>query len=202
MLGFAPIAVVTYGFAIWLPSVFSRAWNWTPSQFASTYGVMLLSFGLAGMACSGWASDRLRVAAHERGPRLLAAACAALIAVCCVILATAGSGRTAVAAVAVCTFFLGMNMASLPLVLLGDAPATLRGRLVATCMFAVNMVGLGLGPLAVGWVSDSVLGEDKLQQSFGLVASMAAGIGAMMLISPLVRWRPATRRGRAHKSPD
>jgi MFS family permease len=63
------------------------------------------------------------------------------------------------------------------------APDPLRGRLAASYIFVSNIIGQGLGPLAVGFVTEHLFGSQLLLgRSLATVLPAGALIGALLLL--------------------
>jgi predicted MFS family arabinose efflux permease len=78
-------------------------------------------------------------------------------------------------------FLGGISAAPLMAVIAGLAPAHARSVAVALLMIAINVVGLGAGPLLVGWMSD-LLNPTYGQESLGIAMRWSLLVGGPSLI--------------------
>jgi MFS family permease len=159
-----------YGLLLWTPSVFERSFGLGLIERAQFVGSLLLIGGSAGVFAGGWLADRL--GHRDRGWYAKLPAIAWLI--------TAPM------------FALGLMVPSLwiawPLLLIPNAlnilwlgpvitavqhlvERPLRATASASFLLINNLVGLGVGPLLIGHVSD------VLKKSYGLEALRYAAIG-------------------------
>ncbi|MGO1070988.1 spinster family MFS transporter [Lysobacter sp. CA199] len=188
-------AMITFGITAWLPATFIRQWGWTPGQIGPAYGVIILTFGIGGMLVSGFLADRF----ISRG-RIDAALKIALVGTLVLIgtsllFAFAPGPRTALVAVALSTFFLGMPVALAPSILQAITPNQLRGQVTSIYLLLVNLIGLGLGPFLVAIGTDYVLGDEaKVGLSLGSVCALSAVLGAVCLLSAARPYRALLQR--------
>ena len=159
-----------YGLLLWTPSVFERSFGLGIIERAQFVGSLLFIGGTAGVFAGGWLADRL--GHRDRGWYAKLPAIAWLI--------TAPM------------FALGLMVPSLwlawPLLLIPNAlnilwlgpvitavqhlvERPLRATASASFLLINNLVGLGVGPLLIGHVSD------VLKKSYGLEALRYAAIG-------------------------
>ncbi|WP_164978534.1 MFS transporter [Pseudoxanthomonas composti] len=180
--GFALLAMTSYGTMVWLPAAFIRTWGWTTAEAGLTYGLLLLSFGIAGMLAAGWITDRSTSRGHRQAALALSCTCGWLLLPGAVGLMLARSAAMAVAAAAVITLLVGMVVSLTSTTVLAIAPARSRGKLIAITMLAVNLVGLGLGPAAVAVFTDGLFADEgKVHLSIGLLIVLSAVGGTAAL---------------------
>ena len=71
------------------------------------------------------------------------------------------------------------------------ASSSMRGRLSAVCVFVVNLLGLGLGPVAVGMMSDDLFSWSSALQS--AMVAFAVTMALLAIVAGLA-FRAATAR--------
>jgi MFS family permease len=77
-------------------------------------------------------------------------------------------------------------------------PPALRGRASAVYLFIVNIIGLGIGPTAVGASTQYLLGrEEAVRYSLALVTSAACALAAVVLYAGLKPFLASLERLRA-----
>lgn len=172
-LGFAMFGVLTYGVLSWVAAYFVRHFGWTMSQFGYAFGWAYLVCGSAGATLGGWYATRLR----ERGRRAGSMTTAALGVTATVPLAFAAclvpDATLALALFASAIFAFAFPSGASIAAIQEITPNEFRGRTSALYYLTMNMIGLGLGPVSVGLVSDYVLHTD---QQVGLAMAIVVAI--------------------------
>jgi predicted MFS family arabinose efflux permease len=165
LFGWSVISFFGYGIMQWQPAFFIRSYGLPTGELGTWFAVI---WGVGGLLGTYWGGEfAFRRAAHNERLQLKAIAVAyvgfgALSA--CMYLSSnhyLAFGLMGLAAVGVCTVAGPLFAATQTLV-----PERMRAMSIAVFYLFANLVGLGLGPLAVGALSD------VLQPRLG-VASMA-----------------------------
>ena len=171
-----------YGLAFWVPSVLIRSFGLTLLQASQFMGSLLLVGGVAGVLAGGWLADRLGKT-NRRAFALLPMG-AWLITVPLFALGLMSPSATF-------TWFLLLIPNGLNILWLGPistaiqhlVPPAMRATASASFLFINNLIGLGLGTLVMGAMSDAMklrFGEEALRYStvlclgFYLVAALFA----------------------------
>ena len=180
-----------YGLAFWVPSVLIRSFGFSLLTASQYIGSLLLIGGTIGVFGGGWLADRL--GGSDRGVYAKLPAVAWLVTV--PLFAAALMSRSPVLA-----WFLFLIPHGLNILWLGPVttavqhlvPPPMRATASASFLFINNLIGLGLGSLIMGRLSDAmtaVHGADALRYAttyalgFYLVAA-----GLMLLaVKPLRR---------------
>lgn len=174
--GVALAGAAMFGLGMWAPSVMQRQYQWSPDQTGLSLGVATAIAGFAGTYFSGvLASTRRR---HGDLGAEFSVPCWAMLA-CLPILAgsyLANAASVALLAYGASTFFLLAWNA--PTIAGFQFIAPERGRALAASLhvFSVNMFGLGIGPLAIGALSEAltpILGVQALALSITLFCGPA-----------------------------
>jgi MFS family permease len=174
-------SIVGYGFFFWLPSFFVRSYQLSLWQMSLYYGGITLVGGVAGIWCGGWLADRLG-AARKTAYALIPAAALGL----CIPFYVFGVLTSAVT----WTIVIFVIPAALSLVWLGPTisaiqhlvPPAMRAVASAIFLFINNLIGLGLGTLIIGALSDlfaARFGTDSLRYA------ILAGTGFYVLSAAL-----------------
>lgn len=172
--GFALVSFVTFGYNAWLPALLGRMHGLSTADIALWLGPVGFVSGVAGTFLGGLACDRL----GQRDPRWYAWLLVIGFAISIPFLGMvffAPSATLAIAAYVVPNFLIGMNMGPTFAMAQFLAPEGLRAMVSSILLFFANMIGLGLGPLTVGALSDafaSVAGTGSLR--FGLLVVLPA----------------------------
>ena len=190
-LGIAICFLAPYGQLAFMPVMFSRNYGWSPAQLATVFGAIAIAAGGLGSVAAGWLAARLA----KRGVRdsdwlvcWLGAAGSLAPGIVAPLMPTAALSLLMFALSGFFTNWPGVGALA---VLNRVAPNEMRGQLTALYTSTVGMIGAGLGPVAVGTLSDHLPGR------FGNVAhamSLTFLICGVMSIALLaVGWRPFRR---------
>ena len=185
--------------AVWAPSLFVRSFSLTPGRAGIVTGAPLLTIGPACALASGWLMDRAKQGAPPRPAILpLLAGSLAAVAACAVGLGAAPDLFWAQVAFSTLAGALGAcGLAGLRGVQV-YAPDASRGRLVAAFVAAANLVGFGIGPPLVGWISSHAgHGPQDLAQALAtVIAGASAAAAAIVALAWLVGVRGLAESGR------
>ncbi|MCJ7451102.1 MAG: MFS transporter, partial [Steroidobacteraceae bacterium] len=183
--GAAASSMMGYGAFFWLPSVFVRSHGMTLVDASLYYGAILLIGGIAGIWLGGWLADRF--GATRRRLYALIPAIAFIATLPCYIGAVTTNSLTV-------SFVLFLVPTALGLVWLGPVlsaiqhivPPGMRATASAIFLFVNNLIGIGLGSVALGMLSDALsvrYGADSLRYAIlaGTVLYLVAA--ALFLVS-------------------
>jgi predicted MFS family arabinose efflux permease len=160
-------SMMGYGVFFWLPSFFVRSYGLTLLDASLFYGAILLIGGLAGIWAGGWLGDRYGQSNHAHYARIPAFAFLATIPF--FVLGVLSPTLTV-------SFFVLLVPTALGLVWLGPIISAIqhlvrpdmRATASAVFLFINNLIGIGLGTYAIGFLSDTLaasFGEDSLRYS-------------------------------------
>ena len=184
-------SMIGYGMFFWLPSFFVRSYNITLLDASLFYGAILLVGGLAGIWLGGSLADKF--GADKRGAYVVIPALAFVATVPFFALAILSPNLTM-------TFVAMLIPTALALVWLGPvlsaiqhvAPQNMRATAAAVFLFINNLIGIGVGTMAIGMLSDSLqsrYGDDSLRYailagtSFYVLAAILFFVSARFLKS-------------------
>jgi MFS family permease len=197
-LGFAMIAFCSYGAAAWIPSFYIRTHGWSAGSVGIVYGLVVMIFGTAGIVFGGRLADRwLARGVTDAALRVGLWSCAGCGFGSLVYL-TLPSAELATIALVPVVFALGLPFGAAPSAIQELVPSPMRGQATAIYLFVVNLVGLGIGPTAVAFVTDYVFRDDAaLRWSLLLVCGAACLIAAALLAAGRQPYRAALAALRA-----
>ncbi len=181
----------------WLPSLFTRIHGWSPAQIGTTLGLIGLPCGafsaLSGGVILMWLTRRGRT----DGPILLVMLQAVMWAIFGTIKCLAPDTTVALVAHAITSLFAVWSVTAALAGLNQITPNEMRGQIIALYMLLTGLVGVSVGPLSVGLLSDHVFsGPLALQPS---LASVYAGGGALAVVLLWVGRRAFSRSVEASK---
>ncbi len=196
MFGTGALYLAVYGWTGWTPTYFVRELGWTYPEIGKALGVILTIAGPVGAI--GGAS----LAGHWR-KQGIATANLRVGMVSCVGMAVASTGMVygggstlSIAFLALGAVFSFTLIGVGTLIIQETSPAPMRGQIAALFTAILNIVGAGLGPVAVGLITDYVLGDATAIGTAIVVTCVAASsIGLLLFRSGLASY--ATTRDAA-----
>jgi MFS family permease len=182
-LGLAFNIIPAVGLLIWGAEFFRRSYGWNVADFAITSGIIVMVVAPFGAIFGGWFAGYLQRKGHDDANLRVVLYSFALNTVGLLAFTLAPTAWLALGAFAYIQFIAmwvpGPFNAALQVV----TPNEMRGQITALFLFVFNIVGFGLGPLVVPWVTEHLL-HDPMQLGNGL----AITIGALMPLSILSIW--------------
>jgi sugar phosphate permease len=183
--GAASSSIMGYGIFFWMPSFLVRSFHFDVPHVSVYYGAILLIGGVTGVWLGGALADRLGKAKRSRYALIPAAAFGLTLP--CYIVGLLSRDP-------VFAFVLFLPPTALGLMWLGPiitavqhlAPAQARTTASALFLFINNLIGLGLGSLIIGVVSDALtarFAEDALRWSILAGTGFYIVAGLLMLLA-------------------
>jgi MFS family permease len=184
-------AACNYGFMFWGPQYFLRVHGWTPAQTGTALGLMILTFGCAGLYFGGWLCDYWQRKGVVDGAMRVAIPCAVGMGVLFPIAMTISDPMVSLWVIGVGLFFMGMPMGSAAAALQMIFPNQVRGQVTALYLFILNLGALTLGPLLPGLFNDYVFKDGKM---VGYSVALTIGISSVLMLGVvLATLRPYKR---------
>ncbi len=158
-------AFTGYAVISFLPSFIVRSYGMEIAALGLYLGLILGIAGGAGFFFGGWFADRFGRSRPGNAFRFIAATQLLTAALYCGVFLAPTAGMALVAFIvpaAVSNFYLAPVLAQTQ----GLVALRMRGVAAAIMLLILNIIGLGLGPPAVGWLSDALasrFAEDSLR---------------------------------------
>ena len=177
LAGATVFSIAVYALVGWLPSFLIRSHGFSTAGAASVLAVILGAVGALGTLASGLIADRL--GSHDPARRLQTVGFA-LVAVAPIWAAVflVDDWIMAVTLLILPGGLLAVHLAPTFAMVQSLAHPSMRATAAALLLFVTNLVGFGLGPVAVGALSDALMpsyGKDSLKM-------------ALLLVPPLCLW--------------
>lgn len=190
-LGFAMFGVLTYAVLSWVAPHFQRHFGWSASEFGYAFGWAYLLGGSSGAVTGGAITNRLRNRNVRAASMAVALAGVALTLPTTLAACLADDARVALALFCASIFFFALPSGASIAAIQEITPNEFRGRTSALYYLAMNLLGLGIGPVSVGLVSDHLLHTD---QKVGLAMAIVAGASGPVAIACVWMARRARMR--------
>ena len=152
-LGGASSSIMGYGALFWLPSFFVRSYHYTLVQVSWHLAALFLIGGVCGIWLGGWLADHFGArsrAAYAAVPAIAFVLCVPLYAIGVLAPASHWSLLIFLAPIALALAWLGPTLSAIQHLV----PADMRAVASSLFLFINNLIGLGLGTLVIGRLSD------------------------------------------------
>lgn len=187
---YALAVIASYMPSLWAPVLFIRVHGMDAQEIGVALGAIIGITGFVGVIGGGVISDFFtRRGVIDAPVRVILFA---MIVQAPFLVATfLVSDRSVALALLACaqasvTLFAGLQATTLQLL----TPARLRGRMMALYLLFVTLVGMGIGPLAVGVLSDTGFeGPNALGRALATVAGVSLALGVVILLATMRRIR-------------
>lgn len=182
-------SLVAYGLAFWIPSFLARSFHLGLVDRSLIYGSTVLVGGVAGVWLGGLTGDRLkgsRPSAYALVPMVTYLLCLPTFLIAFSSRSVAVTALMFVIPTALSLAWLGPVIGAIT----GLVPPHMRATASAMYLFILNLIGLGLGTLVIGAISDALTGRfggEALRYSamvttgLYLVSALLMGLAALRL---------------------
>jgi MFS family permease len=174
--------IYAYGYSAWMPAYFGRVYGWSIVDIGVKYGLIQMTFPMAGAWIGGMLARRLSDRGHRNFNLLTAAICIGFMAVFGIV-ATLAPSALASALLLGCTMAFtqapgGPNASAIQEIF----PNQLRARATALYYAVVALVGMTLGPLVVGLMNDHLFtSRAGVGRSLSLTALLTLPAAAVLV---------------------
>ncbi|MBO9581354.1 MAG: MFS transporter [Sphingobium sp.] len=188
--GFALVSLVSYAFAIWTPALLVRTYGLAPVEIGWGYGPLLIVFGMSGVYAAGWLSDHLSARGYRDAPLRVAIGGFVIAGVTGSIAPLMPTSTGALALLAPTIFFGNFPYPCAAAAIQLITPNRARAQVSALYITVTTLVGLALGPIIIGAVTDYLFSDPQdIRYSLTLVVSLATPLMAGLLLLALRAYR-------------
>lgn len=182
MFGPGTISVATYGLFTWGPAFFIRVYDYTPKTVGMTLGFMFLVIGTLSLFLAGWYADKQFRAGKLAIHIDIILVVSILTIVPALVLLFSNNELSALASIAIMVLFLPMQTGLVPTAFQLITPNEMRGQVIAIFLFILNIIGLGIGPVAVALITDYLFQNTLyVGKSLAIVQIISLIIGVYIL---------------------
>lgn len=188
--GMAMASLMINAVSMWTPALFLRVYGWNATEVGFWLGVMIFVGAVAGSYLAGWATDWLTQRNSLDGPIRVAALSflgAGIFAVAAPLMPT---GELALMLMAPVLFLQPMCFACTPIALQMVIPNQLRAQVSAGYLTVLNLVGLGLGPVMIGLMTDRLFSQPSdVRYSMALITVVTVPLMVVLMMLALKPFR-------------
>jgi predicted MFS family arabinose efflux permease len=178
-------SLIAYGLAFWIPSFFARSFGIDLVERSWIFGTIQLFGGAAGVWLGGVIADGVRTrraSAYALVPAVTYGLCLPAYLLVFLSHSLALASLLLLVPTALGVAWLGPVIGAVTML----APAHMRSMASAMFLFINNLIGLGLGALAIGALSDGLstrFGNESLRYSAMIVVVFYAAVSVLMALA-------------------
>ena len=181
ILGLCLQSIMWNGATFWIPEHLKRAYGWTSSEVAWSYGPVIAICGVAGGLTGGWLAGWLRDKGRSDSNVLIGVIAAAGACPFAFAAPLMPSGQASLVLIGLFLFMGAMPYGGAAAAFQEITPNRMRGQVSAVYLFWLNLAGIALGSTLVALATEHLYGGDK-----GLSAALSTVSGSAALASMLV----------------
>jgi MFS family permease len=182
-LGMASLTFAGYANSQWIIEIFARQHGWLPARTGVVVGWIIAIAGALGAVGGGRLADTLRSRGHSDANLRAALLGAAVMVLGAVGYPLAGSGAQAAVWLTPLVAGFSAPFGVITAAIQQLAPSPMRAQATALYLFVINLLGLGCGPVAVGWLSDRLSPDGKSLHLSLLVALVSSSVSAVIFFT-------------------
>lgn len=172
--------LVDYGTAAWLPSYFIRVHGWEAGAAGMTIGGIMLAPFVAGALIGGRLADWLYERGRREAPLQIMIVTGPIVLAANLIALYASSMPAMLGALGLSFLAYAIYAVLHPTVIQMATPNRMRSLVSSIVLFAMNLLGLGLGSTAVALLTDHVFGYPTAVRHSIAVVGVAAYMGSTL----------------------
>ncbi len=193
--GVAFILMAVYGWVNWLPSLFDRVHGWSVPQFSIWYGIFGGMFGIISAVSSGYVTNWFKDRGNKDGAMRTVLWGGAGLTIGTSIAPLMPSPELCLGLFAVAGVFSNWSPAQALAAINEMTPNQLRGTVTSVYILVIGIGGAGIGPFAMGWVTDNVFGDpNQINFSMALVTAVMGTLGTLLIAYGLKAYRDSLSR--------
>lgn len=189
-LAMAMMSMLGYSVGAWLPEVMARTYDISTAQVGKVLGLSTVLINTTGIFVAGRICDRLTQKGYADAPIWVCFGTAIAVLVTSALPAFMPSATLGLIAMCVAGFPFHGYVAMGPMAVNQVTPNQMRAQVSAVYLFTVNLVGLGIGPTLVPFISDYILRDpQKLRWGLLIVVVGSALLAAWLSYSSRAPFR-------------
>jgi MFS family permease len=184
--GFSASSLMWNGAQGWIPTFFMRTFGWSPAATGLRYGLVLLVLGTLGICAGGLLAGRLRRRGRPSANLLVGLLSSVMVIPFGVLAPLVPDPWLALGLYGGFVFFGAFPYGAAAAALQELTPNGMRAQVSALYLLGLNLVGIGLGPTAVAFITDKVFADDRaVRFSLAITTGLAAPLAVLLLLLAL-----------------
>ncbi|MET3051241.1 MULTISPECIES: MFS transporter [Pseudomonas] len=183
MLGGGFFYMGVYAMSSWVPTFFVREFAWTYAEIGKQLGLFLCFLGPLGALVGSWLGDYWRKRGVMHGNLRVAVVGGFGLTLSSSLMLLMPTAQLALIFLAISCPFWFIFFGAGPAAIQESAPAPMRGQFAAMYTGMINLLGAGLGPVAVGLLTDHVLHDLAAIKYAMLIVCLLSGLLACFWFS-------------------
>jgi MFS family permease len=172
-LGLAVNAILTFGNQAWLPELFRRTYGWAPAQVGVVQGIVLLAAAPLGLMAGSALAERLAKKGYTDANVRVTVLAYALTVPSAVLIPLMPTPELAITLSGLQWFTAMLSPGPQNAALQIITPNQMRGQVTALYLFVFNIIGFGLGPTFVAFLTDYIFrNEAHLRYALAMSAAI------------------------------
>ena len=195
---FVPLVIATgvksmlsFGATVWSPSFFERRFDWAPGTPGIWLGVVSLIVSPVGLLLGGWMADRRTAAGHDDANMRVVLWASLGVVPFAILFPLMPTPALALVMYGGSLFFGSIGAGPANAAVQVITPGRMRGTVSALYIAVFNVMGYGLGPLAVALLTEKLFHDAQMLPT--AMALTAALLGPLGLYFSWRSLRPYTR---------
>jgi MFS family permease len=188
--GFGIIALSGHASGVWTIAVFLRVFSMPPQEIGPVYGLVYIAAAVPAALAAGWLCDHLTAAGTHDAPLKVAAFGFLGTGLFGAVAPLMPNPTLALALFAPAIAFQSMMYPLAATAIQLILPNRLRGQVSALYLIVVNVVGLGIGPMLIGLITDNYFSQAAdVRYALSLVNAACAPLACACLLWGLAPFR-------------
>lgn len=193
--GVSLIVMAVYGWVNWMPTFFVRIHEWSVPTFSIYYGVFGGLAGIVSALTSGYATLWFRRRGRSDGTMRTVLWGGFLLTLGTAIAPLLPTPQLALTGFVLAGLFANYPTSQALAALAEITPNQLRGLVTALYILVLGLAGAGLGPFAMGWVTEHVFADKRaIHYSMALVTAVMGFSGCALVALGLKSFRESVGR--------
>ena len=193
LLGPAFMVVVLYALQSWVPTLMVRVHGLGIAEVGRSYGIIALLAGSLGVLCGPVLGRKLAAMGYRDYPLRIGLIAAVALLPATVVAGTVQSTFLTWVFVALSSFLVTLPLALFAAGLQSATPNEMRGIVAGLYVLSVNLIGMGLAPMAVALITDFVFADPQaVGKSIAMVAVLATPLSVVFFVLGMNDYRRIT----------
>ncbi len=181
VLGTGCYYAAVYGSGAWVPSYFVREYGWSYAKIGTLMGAIMCICSPLGVLAASWLGEFWRNRGISTGNLRVAILASVGLLLVSPPLLLSTSATLAIPFLAISTVLWFCLFGIGPALIIEISPLPMRGQFIALFTGALNFIGAGIGPVAIGVLTDHVFADPTAIKYSILIVTMVSCVLSLAL---------------------